>query len=145
MTEQEKRIKKEGFEWWITCLPDRIEELQQKVEIPLNESLDSLDDIEKFIIENFSVEFLKSNEGKEVLDQLASYIGSTIKKLVPNSKWHIELEDESDIYYSIPSLRSDNHPAISPYILPITIASKKKEGLLRRKIENRIANANTER
>ncbi|WP_010183021.1 hypothetical protein [Aquimarina agarilytica] len=96
--------RKENFECWITSLPDQIQELKNNVPFEtsngLDESLKSLD-----IIENYIIEFLKSESGKNILNNLASYIAATINGLIPKLKWHIEVEDESDIYYCLPVLR----------------------------------------
>ncbi len=101
--------RKENFEWWITSLPDQIQELKNNVPFEisngLDESLKSLDIIENYIIENYTIEFLKSESGKNILNNLASYIAATINGLIPKLKWYIEVEDESDIYYCLPVLR----------------------------------------
>lgn len=142
MTELEKEKRKEDFEWWITCLLDKIEdlkdELPEEVSIKLDFSLKSLNVIEGFILENYTKDFLKSNEGKETLDRLASYIGYTYKKLLPNCKWHIELDEPSDMYYSLPSLTSENEAPISPYVQPITVIIKKRGDFLSKILAKRL-------
>jgi len=130
MSPEEKLKREEDFHWWITCLPDRIQELKQilpkELSSKLDESIESLDLLEVYIIENYDREFLKSEKGKDILNMLASYLASAIHTLLPNLKFYIELENKKDAYYCLPILKSAKGAPICPYILPITISLRKK-------------------
>lgn len=138
--EQDRRI--EDFEWWITCIPDKIEALKNETPTNVSEkldySLDSLLLLEEFIIKSYSADFLKSENGKLVLDRLASYIGSTMKKLIPSLKWHVELKNEDDIYFALPVLIDSVLPPLCPHKLPITACLKGKGNVIMKKVANRI-------
>lgn len=138
MTSEEKQQKSENFEWWITSIPDKIVELENLIDFPLDKSITSINYIESYIIKSYSERFFKSKEGLEVLDQLASYIGSTFKSLIPDLKWHLEVDDEKNIYFGKPTLISSEFPSISPFVLIFSIIRKKEKGFLRKKINNRV-------
>lgn len=142
MKSMEIEKKKEDFEWWITSLPDRIEELKESlpesISCKLDYSIESLNVIEDYVIDNYTAEYLESDKGKDTLNLLASYIGTTLKKLLPDTSWYIELEDEDDIYYCLPTLSSLNSASISPYMLPITISLRKKGDFLFKIVKNRL-------
>jgi len=142
MTREEKIKREENFEWWITSLSDKIIELNNIVPIEtvkyLDGSFKSLDIIENYIIENYTIEYLKSKKGKIVLDNLASYLASTIHNLIPNMKWHIELEDKSDLYYCLPVLKKTNFPPLCPYLLPLTAIKKNTGKVFSGKVKHRL-------
>lgn len=138
MTSEEKQQKLENFEWWITSIPDKIVELENLIDFPLDKSIASINYVESYIIKSYSEIFFKSKEGLEVLDQLASYIGSTFKSLIPDLKWHLEVDDEKNIYFGKPTLISSEFPSISPFVLIFSIIRKKEKGFLRKKINNRV-------
>lgn len=138
MTSEEKQQKSGNFEWWITSIPDKIVELENLIDFPLDKSITSINYVESYIIKSYSERFFKSKEGLEVLDQLASYIGSTFKSLIPDLKWHLEVDDEKNIYFGKPTLISSEFPSISPFVLIFSIIRKKEKGFLRKKINNRV-------
>lgn len=144
MTKEEKQRREEDFEWWITCIPDKIEklksELPKKVSEKLDFSLESLDILEGFIIKNFTVDYLKSEHGSDILDRFSSYFGSSIKKLIPSTKWHCELENDKDIYFGLPVLISSSDSALSPYHLPITAIIRKKGDFISTIVKKRTKN-----
>ncbi|WP_027420641.1 hypothetical protein [Crocinitomix catalasitica] len=138
MTIDEKLKIKEDFEWWITSIPDKVLELQKELDFNLDRSLESLNNIEKHLIENFTEDFLSSEKGGLIYDQITSYIGSTIKLLVPNLHWHIEVEDKKNVFFGYPSLVSEKFPALCPHILVLSLIRKKQLGFISKKITSRI-------
>jgi len=142
MTEQERIEREERFEWWITCIPDRIEELKKNIPKSISEKLDlsimSINILENYIIDTYKAEFLKSNKGSVLLSQLASYIGQVIKNVLPDAKWYIELNNETDIYFGLPVLKFKENVSLSPYHLPLTAIAKNKKDLISSKIIRRL-------
>jgi hypothetical protein len=97
------------FEWWVTCIPDKIYRLEELLPIHLYTKLDysinSLGVIGEYICGAIqSIESLTQND--ELWDCLASYIGTTYRRNVPTAEWRIELDDEKSIYLGVPALRT---------------------------------------
>ncbi len=112
-----RKEKEEQFEWWVTCIPDKVEALQDFLPISMKSTLDfttnSLDLLEQYLLENFSLEFLYQN--KDIWDYLASYIGSTYRRNVPASIWYVELDNERDLFYGKPILRVEGKVDFHPH------------------------------
>ncbi len=142
MTEQERIEREERFEWWITCIPDKIEELRENLPKYISEKLDlsiiSINILENYIIDTYEAEFLKSNKGGVLLSQLASYIGQVIKNTLPDATWYMELNNETDIYFGLPVLKFKENIPLSPYHLPLTAIAKNKGDLISSKIIRRL-------
>jgi hypothetical protein len=123
----------EDFEWWITTIPDRIEELQRSlpadIAAKLDRSLGSLDSLEAYLLANYTIERMKAAENASLYDGLARYVGSTFNRNIPNLEWYIELEEESDIYFNVPVLvlKDGNLPPTCPLTL-ITAALDRRTG-----------------
>ncbi len=66
---------------------------------------ESLKEIERYILEKYNKENLGDSENKIEIDALVSYYGETIRRNIPNSTWHIELDDETDAYYNSPAVK----------------------------------------
>lgn len=113
--------KKEGFQLWIFTISDDLEELIidfNKKGINLDYTIDSLDTIENWILQNFqSVEILIADENKFLLDKLSKYVGEIFIKNTGGG-WHLELENKKDVYFNIPTVISEN---ISSPIAPLTM------------------------
>jgi hypothetical protein len=52
-----RKEKEDQFEWWITCIPDKIVSLKrrlpQELSIKLDHSLESLDLLENYLFDSF--------------------------------------------------------------------------------------------
>lgn len=111
MTVEEKNKRKEDFIMWVTFLPDRVKEFKQKLPSDisnlLDESPDSLEIIETYILNNYSVEYFQNPQNKDFVNGFVSYIGEVFQKNLPNAKWFIELDDEINFCFALPSLKSD--------------------------------------
>lgn len=105
------------FEWWITCIPDKINRLEEllptNVYSKLDYSLNSLAVLGEYICGTIqSIESLKQNE--ELWDCLASYVGTTYRRNVPTAEWRIEIEDEKNIYFGVAALRTKGNTNFYP-------------------------------
>lgn len=121
------------FEWWITCIPDKINRLEAllpaNVYNKLDYSLDSLALLGEYVCDTIqSIEVLKQND--ELWDCLASYIGTTYRRNVSTAEWRIELTDEKNIYFSVPALRTKGNTNFYPkYEITAMIDRKRKDFL----------------
>ncbi|MDR0865947.1 MAG: hypothetical protein LBO74_13590 [Candidatus Symbiothrix sp.] len=132
--------QEEKFNWWITCIPDKIISLKKKlpeeVANQLDFSIESLDVLENYLLANYSFESMKAD--KKMWDECASYLAKTYKKNVSNSKFDIELDDKYNVYYNIPMLRIDNILEFSPYSYVTTLLDRKKGDFLSTLIRKQI-------
>lgn len=115
---------KENFQDWIFYIDDKMEAFidgfSKKNNLTLDYSLNSLNELEVWIINNFKDRFeLKENE--ELLDLLTIYIGETFRKHI-GGKWFIDLENKENAYYHMPVLTSDEYKG-EKYIAPLTFAT----------------------
>lgn len=126
-----KQELEDDFEWWITCIPDKIEKLEELLSkdifSQLDYSISSLDILEKYLIENSSFEEIQKD--KELWDCCASYLGRTYKRNIPNSKWFVELDNEKNIFYGVPILRIPNKIDFEPHSYISTALDRKKGNL----------------
>ncbi len=129
-----KQDVENDFEWWITCIPDKIMRLEQLLSAnlfsKLDYSLDSLTILGEYICDTIqSVESLKQNE--ELWDCLASYVGTTYRRNVSTAEWRIELDDEKNIYFGVPALRSQGNTNFYPkYEITAMIVRRRKDFLM---------------
>ena len=94
----------------------------------LDYSVDSLLVIGEFLVDNYSIESLTSDVHK--WDAFASYAGVVYEKQVPTAKWRVELDDEKNIYYGVPSLRTKGNTNFYPkYEITAMLDRKRKDFL----------------
>jgi hypothetical protein len=128
--------QEEDFEWWITMIPDRIEELKQslpqEISSRLDSSIDSLNVVEKYLIENYTIDTLRSPQNASLYDGFARYIGHTFKRNVKDAYWAIELEDKTDVFYNLPTLivKGTNTSPLCPLIMATTSIDRNTGNLL---------------
>lgn len=124
-----KQEKEEQFDWWITCIPDKITALKRRlpedISSRLDYSIESLDVLEKYLLEKYSIDQMQQD--KELWDYCASYLGRTYKRNVFNSEWYIELDDEQNLFYNRPSLRVADKVNFVPHSY-ITAALDRNQG-----------------
>lgn len=75
-----------------------------------------------------SIENLKKREG--LWDCYASYVGTTYRRIVPTAEWHVELEDEKNVYYSVPALRTKAKTTFVPIYEISTMLDRKRSDFL---------------
>jgi hypothetical protein len=134
MDEAEKERRKENFESWITFIPDKVIALKKVLPLEISKNLDyspsSLDLIEKYLLENYTREDFSKNENKDLLDQLASYLGTTCRRSWQNSFWDIELDDEKQVFFGVPVLKVIELAPFSPYHTITALFSRNRGNFL---------------
>ena len=103
----------EQFNWWLTIMPDALMYLSilpKDVRSKLDYSVNSLDVLEIFLIDNYDMEEMKRSENKMAVDVFARYIGETFRKNLTDIIWKLELR-ENRFGYGFPLLvKKDNKP-----------------------------------
>jgi hypothetical protein len=129
-----KPDQRETFETWVTFLDDRIDEwkepLSEEIQKALDYSPQSLNVLEEYVLQNYTRESFKDDSLNFVMDAMVSYMGETLRSNLPDSFWQIELDDESDFNYALPSLKVPTGPAICPHILFKRLLAKRKGDFL---------------
>lgn len=99
---------KEQFNWWLTSIPDKIADLKKNIDkevaAKLDGSLQSLDVLEAYLLKHYKVYELNKPENKDLLDQLASYVGDVAEKHLKDAAWELSIKDKKDINYGFPVL-----------------------------------------
>jgi len=108
MTKKEKEEKLENFRTWVTFIDDRVNDWKKKLPEDIAKqfdwSLKSLDQMEQYILSNYTCENVLLQENKEAIDAMASYIGETFRLNLPNARWNLELDDKRNIDFNIPTV-----------------------------------------
>ncbi|MDR0865948.1 MAG: hypothetical protein LBO74_13595 [Candidatus Symbiothrix sp.] len=132
--------QEEKFNWWITCIPDKIISLKKKlpeeVTNQLDFSIESLDVLENYLLNVYSIKTMIND--KEMWDECASYLAKTYKKIIPQSKYYIELNDKKNVFYNKPILRVEDKIDFEPHSFVTTTLSRKKGNLLSTLIQRHI-------
>ena len=136
MNKFNKAEKRENFEAWIATIDERISDWFQslsKEEVALFDySVNSLDEIEKYLINNYSLDDLRDVKNKIPIDAAASYIIKVFSIHWKSHEFKIELDDEKNILFNRPSISTvpEIGMAFSPYqILPSTLNLKRVGGV----------------
>ena len=96
ITIREIQGNEEDYNWWLTIMPDvmyNLKLLPKNVSSKLNYSVESLNILEQYIIENYSIEELKQSEYKTVADLFSRYIGETFRKHIKDTIWEMETRE----------------------------------------------------
>ncbi len=129
MTEEEKNIKRENFIEWTTFIEDRVNEwggtISENVADALDYSPESLKVIESYILSNFDKNSVTDTKNTKAVDAVVSYYGETLRRNLPNSTWFLDLEDEGNIYFNLPCIKTLVGFPISPYSLIKRLIAKK--------------------
>lgn len=130
--EQSKPITRDEFDTWVFQMDDVLDEflagLPAAVSTQLDYSLDSLDVLEKWILENYpSVKDLEKEDAVLPSDSFARYIGETVQKNL-GGYWDIDLENDKNPYYNLPVIveYKENASPICPHKLVAEAAALKK-------------------
>jgi len=115
---------KDNFQEWIFLIGEKMDfftqEFASQKSLILDYSLKSLDDLEEWIIANYStINSLKDDQ--KMLDLLTIYIGETFRKYL-GGKWFMDLEDKDNAYYHMPVLTSPDYKG-EIYKAPRTFAT----------------------
>ena len=133
----------EDFQEWIFFISDKMDEFTdtfaQENHLILDYTMDSLDDLEKWILEHYADAYDLIADAK-MLDRLGIYIGETFRKYL-GGKWVIDLKNKKNVYYSMPALM-DPYDKVSTSPLPNATAciSRNKGNYISRILVNRISN-----
>lgn len=92
---------KESFEDWLKEIPAKLQiitgDFAQKNKLKLDYSIDSLDELEKWILKQYDVA-TDLREEEDVLDLLALYVGETHIKHT-GGKWYVDVENDKSVYF----------------------------------------------
>jgi len=114
----------DNFQDWIFYISDKMEYFTngfaKENHLKLDYSIESLDELEKWIIDNFkTINAIKDNP--QMLDLLTIYIGETFRKHI-GGKWFMDLENKDNAYYHMPVLTNPEYKG-EKYIAPRTFAT----------------------
>ena len=114
----------EDFQEWIFYISDKMdyftEEFAKEQGLILDYSMESLDDLEVWILDHFDDAKELIAEG-QLLDYLTIYIGETFRKHI-GGKWFIDLENKKNAYFSMPVLTDPSYKGVV-YKTPMTYAT----------------------
>jgi hypothetical protein len=135
-----KKELEEDYHWWITCIPDSLDFLEKflptKIYQQLDYSVESLGIIGKYLIDNYTIESLMLDVKK--WDAFASYVGVVYEKKVPTSKWRVELDDDKNVYYGVPALRTKGNTNFYPKYEITAMLDRKRPDFLQAIIKRHI-------
>ncbi len=122
------------YDFWLTSITDKINALKQRlpqaISNKLDNSINSVDVLEKYLMELYSTEMMIEEKNSGLLDELASYIGNIAEKEMPGCHWTINLNDAKDIDFGFPVLKfKDSRASFNPFTY-ITMALDRKRGNL---------------
>ena len=114
----------DNFKEWIFYINDKMDsfttEFANKNNLKLDYSIQSLNELENWIISNFKDRFELQNNS-QLLDLFTIYIGETFRKHI-EGKWYMDLENKDNVYYHMPVLTSPDYKG-EKYIAPLTFAT----------------------
>lgn len=141
ITISDLNCKEDNYTWWLNIMPDempRLSILPKEVRAQLDYSPASLDVLEEYIRENYTVDEMKSKENKFARDLFVRYIGETLLRNVPDLYWSFESEDEQNEYYGIPVLRmlgeEEGVPPMTPTVWVMALIEQREGGFLRNQL-----------
>ena len=114
----------EDFQEWIFQIGFKMDyftrEFAEKEGLNLDYSMQSLDDLEAWILAHYEDHHALIADHK-MLDYLTVYIGETFRKHL-GGKWFIDLKNKKNVYYSMPVLTDPSYRG-EVYIAPMTFAT----------------------
>lgn len=138
--------KEEQFEWWVTIMYDRIKELKNELPKEVSDKLDltvnSLDSLEKYLLEHYTFEEIQLEKNKMLLDGLARYVGLTAQKNLKNAYWDMDLKNPENVFYSLPVvlIKGSKSSPLSPFTLVTALFDRKKGNYISTVVNNYIKN-----
>lgn len=132
--------RQKTFDIWKSEISERISDWKNSLskgnkKLTTDYSLDSLTELEKYLNTYFNLNSLEDKAQNKVLDGCVSYIGETLLKLIPESKWHIYLDDTTNIYYGLPCILTPYSGSISVHYLLREIFRQKNNKVLQSRLE----------
>jgi len=135
VTISEIQGNEDNYNWWLTIIPDvmyNLKLLPKNVSSKLDYSVESLNVLELYIIENYTIEELNLSKYKTVVDLFSRYIGETFRKNIKDTIW--EMEKRKDYFgYGFPNInKRDGIPFTKefPHTLVFSvIANAAKNGI----------------
>jgi hypothetical protein len=106
ITIREIQGDEERYNWWLTIMPDvlmNITLLPKETREKLDFSVGSLNHLEKYLLENYSLEEILMSKNKVALDLYARYIGETFRRNLKDVIWEMETR-QNYFGYGIPLL-----------------------------------------
>ena len=140
----------EDFQEWIFQIGFKMDyftkEFAEKEGLNLNYSMQSLDNLEAWILTHYDDHHALIADRK-MLDYLTVYIGETFRKHL-GGKWYIDLKNKKNAYYSMPVLTDPSYRGVV-YKAPLTYATaciSRKDGqyisrILKNNLENQVKQA----
>ncbi len=146
MTEHEsfKAEKLDNFNSWIETLENRVfiwlDSLPEKSKAYFNFSIESLDEVERYLISKYELNDLQDVSSKSDIDGSLSYVIKVFEENWPNTKYVIELDDEKNILFNIPAIVTQPQigAAFSPFMFVRGILNLKRTGIFRKNLESRL-------
>ncbi|MDZ7897701.1 MAG: hypothetical protein U5N85_06690 [Arcicella sp.] len=141
MTKKEIKEKQANFEAWVATLDERIFDWLMKMTKEqkrlFDYSIESLDEVEKYLTGKYELEDLSDGSNKFDIDGAASYVYSVFMKHLPNYQCLIELKDKRSLLFNIPAINTNPRIGVdfSPYFFLLRIINLKRIGDFRFKIE----------
>ena len=123
-----------AFKCWLKDIPnildDFISRMPKEVADKLDFSMDSLDVVEKYLLDNYeNNKQIMFEEPFYILDGYAVYVGETFRKIIashdPHICWQLMLE-EDNVYYSLPIL--DGYNIIDCPLTMVTASLDRRTG-----------------
>jgi hypothetical protein len=103
----------ENYVWWLTIMADELPRLcllPKAVRSALDFSIESLDILEKYILDNYTLEEMRDYKNKYARDLFSRYVGETFRKNIPNMRWAFEFSDKKNIFYGLPVIQENDGP-----------------------------------
>lgn len=141
MMAKSKEERYDTFIEWTTFTEDRINQWKKNIPNEVSSKLDgspeSLLILEKFLLDNYTLEDQKDKEKRPSLDAIVSYVGDLIRKNIPETVWKIELEDETNLFYNLPYLVFKLGVPLSPHNLVQDALAEKKGSVMLERYQQR--------
>lgn len=138
-------VNEELFQYWLSDMDDAINlffsRLPQLVVQDLDYSKSSLLIIAKWLIENYqTINSIKKDSEKQILDGAARYIGQTFRKHL-GGKWIIDYTNKRNVYFGLPQLSNMKGQRIQqcPYTMVTATIGRKDPEFLLSLLDNHLA------
>jgi hypothetical protein len=146
MNKREIKEKQDNFEAWVATLDERIFDWLMKMTDEqkrlFDYSIESLDEVQKYLISKYELEDLSDDNNKFDIDCAASYVYSVFMKHLPNYQCLIELKDKKNLQFNQPAINTIPRIGVdfSPYFFLPSIINLKRIGDFRFQLENTTKN-----
>ena len=133
-----QRMTRDDFDFWISDMNVALEsffnELPANVRAALDESPESLDALEAWILERYpdSAHMIAADQASNV-DGASRYIGEVFRK-AHGGHWDIDLDHQESLFFSLPFLTGGSTP-IAPHSLATATADRRTGTFLRTVLE----------